>query len=549
MSLTNSVSPILEPLRITSADSQQWDEHCELLVVGWGAAGASTALEAKAQGLDVLIADRFTGGGASAKSGGVVYAGGGTRQQIAAGYRDTPEAMFEYLKHETQGVVSDETLMRFCTQSVENLEWLESHGAEYGHSVPPTGGKTSYPTDGYFLYYSGNEAVPAYAGKSPHAPRGHRTVAKGQSGQVLFNHLQQACYRAGIRTRLQSSIRRLVLDATGRVVGAELWSLPANTPESLKHAKLAAKAERLQNFRPAYCDRLREQFSALEREYAKPILVRAKSAVVLSTGGFIFNPQMMQEHGSKYLRNFKVGATGCDGTAIRLGATIGAASGQLQQVSAWRFLNPPLCWPKGIVVNKKGQRFCNEEVYGATLGAPLCEEHEGDGWLILDRRLRREALWETLRGGYWWFQTIPALLLMLGARKGKTLEQLAKAANMDAAQLAQSMADNNAAARGHIDDVVGKSESNRQVLDQGPFYACDISAGNPSYPMGGLTLGGLRVDEASGAVLDNQGQIIAGLYAAGRAAVGIPSHLYVSGLSLADCVFSGRRVARAVAQA
>lgn len=543
----NSVTEILQPLYIDNANTHAWDEQCELLVLGWGAAGACAALEGHAQGLDVLIADRFCGGGASAKSGGVVYAGGGTRQQRAAGYSDTPQAMFAYLKHETQGVISDATLKRFCDESVANLEWLESHGAEYDYSMPPGGGKTSYPSDGYFLYYSGNELVPSHAGEAPPAPRGHRTVAKGQSGQKLYGHLQQACYRAGIRTLLQSTVKRLVLDSSGQVVGAELWCLPAASAVARKHAQLAAKAERLQNFRPGYCDRLRAQLSQLEREHARPRLVRARRGVILSTGGFIFNPQMMREHGSKYLRNFKVGATGCDGTAIRLGATVGAASGQLGQVSAWRFLSPPLSWPKGIVVNKQGRRFCNEEVYGATLGAPLCEEHEGDGWLILDRRLRREALWETLRGGYWWFQTVPALLLMLGARKGKSVEALAQAAGMDAASLAHSLANNNAAARGLADDEQGKSPSSHQVLDQGPFYACDISAGNPAYPMGGLTLGGLKVDEESGAVLNQLGQAIPGLYAAGRAAVGIPSHLYVSGLSLADCVFSGRRAARAVA--
>jgi 3-oxo-5alpha-steroid 4-dehydrogenase len=56
-----------------------------------------------------------------------------------------------------------------------------------------------------------------------------------------------------------------------------------------------------------------------------------------------------------------------------------------------------------------------------------------------------------------------------------------------------------------------------------------------------LTLGGLTVAEDSGQVLRDDGSPIAGLYAAGRTAVGLCSNSYVSGLSLADCVFSGRR--------
>ena len=56
-------------------------------------------------------------------------------------------------------------------------------------------------------------------------------------------------------------------------------------------------------------------------------------------------------------------------------------------------------------------------------------------------------------------------------------------------------------------------------------------------------MGGLLVDEETGQVLANEGGAVPGLYAAGRTAVGICSHYYVSGLSLGDCVFSGLRAA------
>lgn len=545
--MNTTVTPILEPLRVDDADALQWQARCDVLVIGWGAAGACAALQARADGADVLIADRFTGGGASAKSGGVVYAGGGTAQQRAAGFADTPEAMFDYLKHETHGVVSDETLRRFCNDSVANLQWLESHGAPYAHQMPP-GGKTSYPPDGAFLYYSGNELVPAYGGEHAPAPRGHRTVGKGQCGAVLYGHLQAACLRAGVRPLLQAAARRLVVDRDGRVIGAELWRLPPGSKEAREHARLAARAERLQNFAPGYCDRLRLRVSALEQAHARPFLVRAGKGVILSTGGFIFNRDMIKAHAPKFRRNFKVGATGCDGSGVRLGLSVGAASDRLERVSAWRFINPPYSWHRGIVVNRNGERFCNEEVYGATLGQPLMEEQGGNAWLVLDAPLRKQALREALFGGYWWFQALPALVLMLlGARKGKHLAQLAMATGMQAQTLRQSVLANNAAASGQAPDAFGKSTSGRQVLAQGPFYACDISVGNPIFPLGALTLGGLRVDERTGAVLDAHGQPVAGLYAAGRTAVGIPSHLYISGLSLADCVFSGRRAGAAVA--
>jgi 3-oxo-5alpha-steroid 4-dehydrogenase len=61
-----------------------------------------------------------------------------------------------------------------------------------------------------------------------------------------------------------------------------------------------------------------------------------------------------------------------------------------------------------------------------------------------------------------------------------------------------------------------------------------------------MTLGGLAVDERTGQVLSENGGVVPGLYAAGRNAVGICSRQYVSGLSIADCVFSGRRAGRHV---
>ena len=64
------------------------------------------------------------------------------------------------------------------------------------------------------------------------------------------------------------------------------------------------------------------------------------------------------------------------------------------------------------------------------------------------------------------------------------------------------------------------------------------------YPAPVLTLGGLVVDHGTGQVLRADGTAVPGLYAAGRSAVGLCSRSYVSGLSIADCVFSGRRACR-----
>ncbi|TAM12665.1 MAG: FAD-binding protein [Nevskiaceae bacterium] len=522
-----------------------WDAECDVLVLGFGAAGAAAAITARESGADVLAADRFDGGGATAMSGGVVYAGGGTAQQKAAGYEDTPAAMFNYLRQETGDAVRHDTLHRFCEDSAALIQWLEGLGADFTSTVPPP--KTSYPKDGVYLYYSGNEPVPACAEHAKPAPRGHRTRGSWLSGRTLFNLLRQRVEALGVRVWQRSAVHRLIVDAHGAVVGAEVWRLPPGTPAEAEHRRLTAKADKLHNVFGGWADRLRAKAAALEMHAGTRLRVRARRGVVLSTGGFVFNRQMMQCYAPKYLQNLRLGTAGDDGSGIRLGQSVGGATARLDKVSAWRFINPPTAWPKGIVVAGDGRRFCNEQVYGAKLGVAMCEDHDGHAWLILDRKTRRAALREALFGGLWFFQSVPAFILMLFAPRARSIAALARRIGVPSEPLAAALGDYNTAARSGATDPLGKADDFRQPLDTPPYYALDISAGNGRFPCPAITLGGLRVDEADGQVLKADGTPVGGLYAAGRTAIGIPSNNYVSGLSIADCLWSGRRAGTAAA--
>lgn len=78
----------------------------DVIVVGFGAAGAAAAIEAADRGARVLVLDRGYGGGATAYSGGIVYAGAGTAEQRAGGYVDSVENMLAYLDQEVAGAVT-----------------------------------------------------------------------------------------------------------------------------------------------------------------------------------------------------------------------------------------------------------------------------------------------------------------------------------------------------------------------------------------------------------------------------------------------------------
>ena len=368
------------------------------------------------------------------------------------------------------------------------------------------------------------------------------------SGASLFAPLKASALRHGARLRSQCEVRRLVLDLDDKVIGVEAWQLPAGSRAARQHARLSRWAAAIHMYAPALADRLRAHQRRIEQTSAIRQLIRAEHGVLLSSGGFIFNRDLVRQHAPQYLAGLPLGATGCNGSGIALGQSAGGSVARMAKVSAWRFINPPLAWARGLIVNARGQRYANEEIYGATLGHAMVEEQDGRAILILNRALVREALRQVGPGKVWNFQRLPVLLnLLFNAKRSTSLAGLAKRCNLPPELLRQSVERYSCAARGEVADEFGKSAAMIANLEQGPWYALDLSFDSKLFPCPVITLGGLKVCEDSGRVLDHAGQPINGLYSAGRNAVGVASNLYVSGLSLADCIYSGRRAAAHVA--
>lgn len=538
--------PVADAKVVADPDAETWDEHCDVLVVGCGLAGTTAALRtAEDASLSVLAVDRGAGGGASALSGGVLYLGG-TRVQAECGVEDSAENMAAYLMHETGSLIAPETVRRFAGQSASMIPWLERHGARFGG--PVSDAKTSYPGT-KFLYYSGNEKTPAALKLAKPAPRGHRTLpadpsdVTAMSGAELMRPLLASLEATpNIRLSRETTVRRLLMDSTGRVVGAEMWRLPH---QKVRRHRLLMRLGRnmIATILGASAGALRAA-TRMEREKAELVRVRVTRGVVLSAGGFVFNPVMLAHAAPKYVGVAGIGTIGDDGSGIKLGASAGGATDRMNVVSAWRFLYPPASWVKGVVVGPDGRRIVNEEEYGARTGEALFERNEGIGWVIADQPLqdlvRKDAKDPELLG----FQkmTIRAALNFY-TKSAPTLDRLAAKIGIDPVQLRATVEAYNRSIRDGRPDEFGKSEALRRPLEAGPFYATDISYRPKFNPIPAVTMGGLRVDEESGAVLGVDGKAIHGLYAAGRNAVGLCSNFYVSGLSLADCVFSGWRAA------
>lgn len=119
------------------------DKQFDVVVIGFGDAGASAAIEAADGGAKVLVIDTDYGGGASALSAGVVYAGGGTSVQVENRVEDSVDKMYAYLRQEVTSAVEETTLRRFCEQSPQMIEWLKGHDVPFAGGTPPY--KTSLP--------------------------------------------------------------------------------------------------------------------------------------------------------------------------------------------------------------------------------------------------------------------------------------------------------------------------------------------------------------------------------------------------------------------
>ncbi|MGL4306970.1 MAG: FAD-binding protein [Mycobacteriaceae bacterium] len=524
--------------------TKQWDVEVDVLIVGFGAAGVSAALQAAEVGVQILAIDRFSGGGATALSGGVVYAGGGTWVQQEAGISDTPEAMYEYLQREVDTVVRPETLQRFVNSSPEMILWLGSHGVPFEGSLCPY--KTSYPSNHHYLYYSGSECSGGFSEAVTPAPRGHRVKGKGVSGKKLFYPLAKSASGKGVRLFRQTKAQQLVTDANSRVIGVRCSTLKS-APNWVQRAHALAG---LLSAKPGlYSPYLRKMLDkivvGLENKFAQELSIGARAGVILCAGGFIANTAMVRQWAPQYRGGLALGTAGDDGSGIAMGVAAGGSTALLSKISAWRFITPPSALLSAILIDKQGCRVIDESRYGAAVGQELIENHSGKGWLLVDADLLEKAK-EQLKTQTLAFQWLQARSLVhLGIHQGNTLEDVAIKAGIDAQSLYATVSEHNRAAESGQPDPAGKPAAFVIPQVKAPFTLLDVSI-KPSLtnPCPMLTLGGLRINEDTGMVLDDNGAVIDGLYAAGRTAVGICSNSYVSGLSLADCIFSGRRAGK-----
>lgn len=542
-----------EVLICRDPEAFNWDQSVDVLVAGVGGAGVSAAIEARDRGCEVLAVDRFGGGGATAYSGGIYYAGA-TEFLRQAGFDDSVEEMYNYLVQEVGTAVSDTTLRKFCEDSPHNMQWLLDKGVRFSSACYE--GKATYPPDDKYLYYAGNEKVPAYASKAKPAPRGHRAMGKGFTGKDFFASLKTAMLRSGVKFWQHAKISRLVLTPEGTVVGAEIRRIDGEDERSA-HQALYARVDPMKPFLFEKAEKAILEAHDIEARSSTTILVRARKGVILATGAFSYNSDMLRRYTPKAAECLpalmRLGSIGCDGSGVGLGLSAGGTIERMEKIFLGQTIAPPAELVHGVMVNDHGERFVNEDIYTGLLGNAILNQRDAAAWLIIDNQTYYRTLRQCLPNGDGSFMAykMPAVLNFLfgGTKKARSLPALSRKCGFVPGVLERTVKQYNDAYERGVQDPGGKNRDYVRSVGKGPYRAVNCAIGNKfSFPIF-FTLGGLVVDEASGHVVDRSGRAIPGLYAAGRAAVGICSENYFSGMSLADCVFSGRRAAADAARA
>ena len=465
---------------------QRWDEEVDVLVVGLGIAGAAAALEASRSGARTLVLERAGGGGGtSAMSGGVIYAGGGTALQKACGFEDSVEAMVDYLMA-ASGLTPDAAKIQvYCEGSVEHFDWVVAQGVPYKPTFYPHCSGEPPTDDG--LVFSGAEQAHPFAEIARPAPRGHVPKVPFQGGPLLMQKLCAAVDASPARVAANHRAVALVQERDGTIVGA------------------------------------------VAESFGSPLSLRARRGVILTTGGFILNDEMLALHQPLSARcKLRVAATGDDGSGIRLGIAAGADTIHMDCASISLPVTQPWGLKRGILVNQQGQRFINEDTYYGRLGERALFFHDGRAWLVVDDEVFEKPDYE--------FEIVAT---------GETPEELEREMGLPEGSLVSTLALYNRYAAQGGDPLFHKRPEYLKPLVKPPFGAIGCSTDNALYAA--FTLGGLCTD-VDGRVLDPERRPIPGLFAAGRATSGIAAGSYSSGLSLGDGSFFGRCAGRTAAR-
>ena len=331
-------------------------------------------------------------------------------------------------------------------------------------------------------------SVSSFGGAS--VKRIHRPVdAEGKTlsvGSYMIPLLQENCDKAGVQTLLNTTATELLTDANGAVVGVKATGASGET-----------------------------------------ITINAK-AVVLTTGGFGANLDMVTEYKPELKGFMTTNAAGAQGQGIEMATAVGADTVDMDQIqihptveaNTAALITEGLRGDGAVLINAEGKRFIDEVGTRDVVSAAEIAQTGSYSWLVVDQAMvdASSVIQGYIKKGY----TVT----------GQTYEELAKAMGVDEAAFAETMKTWNGYVEAKNDPDFGRT-SFAKALDTAPYYAIKVTAGVHH------TMGGLKINTNT-EVLKADGSVIPGLFAAGEVTGGVHGANRLGGNAVADFTVFGR---------
>ena len=479
----------------------------DVVVVGAGGAGMTAAITAAAEGKTVVILEsQSMVGGNSVRATGGMNAGKTVYQDEnefgeSAGVEKT-------LKTAAEKYADNETITALAKTVSEQWAAYQANPTGYFDSVElmeldtMIGGKgINDPELVETLCANSADAidwldehgitlhnVSSFGGAS--VKRIHRPVnAEGKTvsvGSYMIPLLQENCEKAGVKMMLDTTATEILTDANGAAVGVKATGASGET-----------------------------------------VTVNAK-AVVLATGGFGANLDMVVKYKPELKGFMTTNAPGIQGQGIEMAQAIGAATVDMDQIqihptveaNTAALITEGLRGDGAILINEEGQRFIDEVGTRDVVSAAEIAQTGSYSWLVVDQAMAdaSSVIQGYIKKGY----TVT----------GATYEELGKAMGVDAAAFAETMEKWNGCVEAKNDPDFGRT-SFANPLNTAPYYAVKVTAGVHH------TMGGLKIN-ANTEVLNEKGEVIPGLFAAGEVTGGVHGANRLGGNAVADFTVFGR---------
>ena len=260
----------------------------------------------------------------------------------------------------------------------------------------------------------------------------------------------------------------------------------------------------------------------------KELTINAK-AVILTTGGFGANEEMYCTYRPDLRGTVTTNGPGATGDGIVMAQAVGADLVDIDQIqlhptveqATSMLITEGVRGDGAILVNQSGVRFVNELQTRDVVSAAELEQEGQYAYVIFDQNLREglKATEKYIKNGI--------------VTEGETIEALAEKLGIDPAVLAKTLADWNDAVAAGEDKEFGRTTGMEHDLSKAPYYAIKVAPGIHH------TMGGVKINTNT-QVIDTNGNVIPGLFAAGEVTGGVHGGNRIGGNAVADIVVYGR---------